>query len=209
MTTDGLWRWTISVGITSRRWGVLAACGLRTSAATLLACPRQPRYNPLGSSCWRSPALPPCSRRWRIPLERVPRPPDPLPDQVEFDLGDLEEREHAMAFLARHLGGDGLIDIGYAIRIVVIGKQRLVAPHGVANFAQRVLRLLGRIGVAGGRIGVLLGIDLGEPAHEAFMEWQAVGPGRVGVLLGRQFACRLGEIGIDLADLGCRQEPGT
>jgi hypothetical protein len=54
-----------------------------------------------------------------------------------------------MALHARHLGGERLIDIGLAVRIVVIGKQGLAAPHGVANFAQRVLRLLGRIGVAG------------------------------------------------------------
>src|SRR5262249_28069092 len=62
-----------------------------------------------------------------------------------------------------------LIDMGFAIRIVGIEKQRLAAPHGVANFAQRFLRRRGRIGVAGGRIGVLLGIDLGETAHEEFV----------------------------------------
>ena len=55
-----------------------------------------------------------------------------------------------MAFLTCHLGGDELIDIGSAIRIVGIGKERFAAAHGVANFAQRVLRLLGGIGVAGG-----------------------------------------------------------
>ena len=51
-----------------------------------------------------------------------------------------------MAFLARHLGSDGLFDIGPAIGIVGIGHERFAAPHGVANFARRVLRLLGRVG---------------------------------------------------------------
>ena len=36
---DGRWRWIISGGIISRRQGVLAACDLRTSAATLFALP--------------------------------------------------------------------------------------------------------------------------------------------------------------------------
>jgi hypothetical protein len=88
-------------------------------------------------------------------------PPHPLRGQVKFDLGELKEREHPMAFLTCHLGGDELIDIGSAIRIVGIGKERFAAAHGVANFAQRASSA---VSASQAEIGVLLSIALGKTA---------------------------------------------
>jgi hypothetical protein len=78
----------------------------------------------VGSARGPSPArlLVAIDGRARILLERVLCPPDPLPGQVELDLGQFEKAEHPLAFFARHLGGDGIADIGLAIRIVVVGK---------------------------------------------------------------------------------------